>query len=193
MQSSRLELALNTINTKYSDSISLIALGKARRVGFRSSADMFTKAFVSYDENIPSEVIGLISARKTCSHFIERFKIKFKQDIYYVIRHPEQYKNCKIEDSSDTRRRIILFSNLDSSEEEKKACSFLEAMKPRERASIAAKIIDQHLILTGNEYYFDQTSARLYHYLCENAKFDENGNVQPKLDALIGLIWKYAQ
>ena len=194
MQQSRLELSI-TSTTKYADSIPYLAMGNARRLGFSSSADMFTQAFKAYDEEMPSNVLAFHSACNTSVKFLEKFKIRFKNDIFYVLRHPEKETLRLIEEDADAsrRRRIFNFDPDTNDPDQISACSYLQGLKPRERTGAAARIIEQYLIMSNNDYYFEQSAMRLFQYLCKNAEFDATGNAQEEIIHLVDLIWRLGQ
>lgn len=187
----KIELPLTDVDQNYSDNIIYIALGKARRLGYYNGAALFTQAFKNYDENLPEEYTELQSAKKTSAAFLDNYNIKYKEDILYVIRHPELHPKDIIE-KLDTRRRMLIFDGESRDPAEIAAVKYLEGIQRRERAGIIDKIVRQYFVRNGNEFYFKQKAAKLYYYMCEHAEFTD-GNVQDSIKELIEMIWKFGK
>lgn len=184
----KIELPLTEVDENYSDYITYIALGKARKLGFYNGANLFTQAFKCYDEALPKEYLELQSAKKTSAAFLKTFNIKYKEDMLYIIRHPELYPDNIVE-TLDTHRRMLIFDGESKDPAEIAAIKFLEGIQRRERAGIIDKIVTQYFIKSGNNFYFEQKAAKLYYYMCEHAEFTD-GNVQDSIKELIGMIWE---
>ena len=185
----KLEMFVRNEIGKYSDNIAYMALGKARRLGFECSGDLFAKAYASYNEAIPQSVLFIIAANNLCAHFKDKYHIKFKEDIYYILRHTEIYRTEEPEHFQDTKRKVVQFFTDPGKEDQTAAFEYLDPYKPRERADIISKIVEQYFIMTSNHFYFDQMSLRLYNYLSESAAFDEDGKISPEIENLVEIIW----
>lgn len=187
----RLELSITSL-AKFNDNIPYLAMGNARKLGFSSSADMFSRAYQNYDENMPSNVLAIHNASKTCVAFIKKYKIGFRDDILYILRHPV-LENLNLIDhdmSANRKRRIFNFDPDTDDPNQIKACEYLHNLKPRERTGAASRIIEQYLIMSGNEYYFDQSAMRLYYYLTQISEFDDIGKANEETSRLTDLIWQ---
>lgn len=49
----KIELPISSIDETYSDSFNILAIGRARRLGFANAEALFSKAFKNYDKKMP--------------------------------------------------------------------------------------------------------------------------------------------
>lgn len=171
---------------EFEDSLIIITLQRSRKLRHCCSAAFFTEAYVSYNPDIPMEFMELISWREVCRKFVKMYSIKFKEDFFYLIRHPEftEPPECA------TKKNTLRFNFDCEIDEQRKACEYLSDIKPRNRIIPVEKMMKQLLIKEQNEFFLNQNAMRLMRKL-QNM----NGACEEITDTtrqMVDLIWDIA-
>ncbi len=189
MQPINLELPIrDTANQQ--EKIVAMSIRLPKRLGFQNAADMLTKSYLSYDETMPAEAMDLFYTKKLCEVFTDIFRIEYKEDISYAVRHPELHSDAKADPISEAKRRIIVFDLENNDPDQLAARSFFEGIKPKDRAELFGKMLKQYFTFNNCNYFFEQAAYSLYEYMCSMANFDEDGNAQKEISHLVDIIWQ---
>lgn len=165
------------------ESLAILMLHKAKRIKKCQRCELFTKAYINYDPTIPRDLLALREMTDICSAFIKIFKIKFKEDILYLVRHPELTK--KSEKMGERKTIRITFDRSDR--ERDIACRFLENSKSRARFSVVDEIMHQFFVVSQDQYYLEQSALRLMEHL-QNTN-SNSAEFHPIVTSMVDVIW----
>ena len=191
MHSVRVDILISSKDPRQICNLKYITAHKVKKLGFNSSAELLTEAYSHYDPALPYEVLMVHSSYALCSYFVRAYKLTYKEDILYLLRHPEIIPMMVPEEETrETKRAVVKFSKIDRDEREKSVCDFLLSLKPRERTIAVSNIIEQYLLLNANDFFLKEESNRLMKHLMDISEFDQNGKVQGQAARLIDAIWE---
>lgn len=148
---------------QYRFNVSLLCLN--RRRGFKNMpcADLIATSYREYDPSYPEVLLILTEWNAACSYFIKNYNIAAKDDIAYLVCHPEYTDSPK--ENVCTPYKKIRF-NMEN-EDHKSAYEWLNDFKPRERIDEVLKVVRQYLILNSDEFYIEQEALQIMKSLQE--------------------------
>jgi len=141
----------------YRFDVSLLCLNRRRGYKYMPCAEMIAVALDEYDPLFPEYFLMLDSVRDVCNYFVENYNFTFREDVSYLIRHPEFMKQP--DENPIITYKKIRFNTGDALQ--KKAYDWLHEYKPRERIDEAIKVVRQYLIFHKDEYFIEQTVLQM--------------------------------
>ena len=192
MQEKTYEMTFRSLILSDDDKLVIQTYDNATLCGYASRSKLVARAVSEYDPNYSQELLMLEYSKNLCSYFMHYFNITYKDDIYYVFRHPEAFQGLKVDgyvdDYYESNRKTVRYNISSDNPEYKKACKLLDDLKPRERAMIVPNILRQFFIRTNNEFFFYLSAAKAYANLQDNF-YDTEGNVSSLAEGFIEIIW----
>lgn len=167
----------------YEYDITLLCINRRRGFMRMPCSELIAVAFSKYDESYPDDALFLDAQYNSCRHFVENYNISFKEDIIYLLNHPEFVKEP--EKNPVVTYKKIRFNVADALQQ--KAYEWLNGFKPRERIDEAIKVVRQYLIKNGDEYYIEQMTLQKMRNL--RRMNGPSGSLSDETKHYIDVIW----
>lgn len=187
MTSKNKELVIYINDTEYENhEVEWIYLDHCRNENYKTIKAAIVDAYSSYDPSFTPLLLDAIKGKKIRQYIYNRYNISYDEDLLYLLRHPEYYSSVAGERCNRVIRKNLCFRFVegDGSTEER-LYSDLSNMSNIERVDIITKAINQHLILTDNEFYLNHLAARLLYDLHCKATFGKDGKPDEATTELI--------
>ena len=188
MSQINLELPIARVDETYSNSFTFLAARRAKRLGYKNGAALLAEVYKSFDPEMSSEVLELLSVQRTSCTFIKKYNIRYKEDILFVIRHPEHQKDEEDIDENNNYRKIIVFDTETWNSDEQAALEFFQGLKRRDRFSVFNNMLNQFCITSDNSYFFNHKATHLFTYLREHIDLSSN-QLPEEIQHYIDMIW----
>lgn len=192
MDTYKLDIYLNEVNRDFLNKATFATLFRSRKLGFHSAADLFCEAFKEFDDTISSDFISTIEVSLACRKFISQYNISYKNDILFMISHPDMVPVYLDKGQKTVKKKVFQFFDIEEPgmEYKLKAFNTLNDIKPIMRAHYIDKVTRQYFVLNENDYYFTQLAARIMNNLLEIAAPNAKGEIEGISKDVIDIVWK---
>lgn len=140
----------------YKYDVALLCLNRRRGYMHMPCADLIAIAYDEFDQTYPENFLMLDAENRACRFFVENYNITFREDIIYLINHPEYVKEP--DRNPEVTYKKIRFNIADKLQAN--AYEWLNEFKPRERIDEALKVVRQYLIKSQDEYFIEQMALQ---------------------------------
>lgn len=143
----------------------------------RTASNFILDAYNAFDERIKDETLALIDTKNKVNYILDNYKITCEEELYFYIRN----NATKLADELKTPYKRIIVLNFDDKGAEE-LFEKLAPLKLKQRSQVICKFAKQHLILSKDEAYLEQSTRRL---LIEMMKLEKAAQTNNSADQIL--------